>query len=454
MRIKTRITIYFSLATIGITGIAFVFVYILFSHNREEEFQMRQKEKISTTLKLLAQVRETDHELIEALDRLTINDLYDEKLLLFNDKKELIYSSVDDTPVPFSNHILARLTPENKWVETKDGLYDVVGTFIESNGNTFFGISKAYDNFGYSKLSFLKYVLLLTFLSISAIIVLISLYLSKKITQQLSAVTGQIQGYNFEDGYQPIDVEEEPKNEVAVLAEQFNKLMKRMSEVFSFQKHAIHHISHELKTPIAVLVSNFEKIEGKTDIEAIKAFIKTQKEDTRNLSEIIDSLLEIAKAETSDILKGDRVRIDEVIFDIADELKNIYPACRFSIEYAITGGEDNLIIAADARLIKSALLNLMQNSVQYSKDGKAKITISNNNGMIQLAFVNNGAVITEDERQYLFQHFFRGINSKNKRGFGLGLVLVHRIITLHGGSIAYFPEGDTLNTFTVHLPLS
>ena len=128
------------------------------------------------TLELLAKIKQTDDKLLEEIDLLTIHDLYDEKLLLFNSNKQLIYSSLDD--IPFSKEILEQLTPENKWVEKKENKYDVIGTYVENKGKIFYGISKAYDKFGYSKLRFLGYILIATFLSIVAIVILISFYLS------------------------------------------------------------------------------------------------------------------------------------------------------------------------------------------------------------------------------------------------------------------------------------
>ena len=156
MKIRNKITVYFSAAILLITGLAFLLIYFLYASNREEEFQMRQKEKITSTLQLLAQIKQTDKELVEDIDRLTINSLFDEKLLLFNDKKELIYSSLDDTPVPFSTILLSKLSAEENWVEAKDGLYDVVGTYVESNGRVYYGLSKAFDTVGYAKLGYLK----------------------------------------------------------------------------------------------------------------------------------------------------------------------------------------------------------------------------------------------------------------------------------------------------------
>ncbi len=452
MNIRKKIVLYFSAATTLVIGVAFIFIYILSSARREEEFQQRQKEKIVTTLELLDQIRQIDGQFIKSIDRLTINDLYDEKMLLFNRDKELIYSSIDDMPVSVSRELLSTLNPDNKWIETKEGLYDVIGTYIEGNGNIYYGISKAYDTFGYTKLRYLKYVLIATFGVVTLVTFLIALYLSKKITEPLLAITHKINNYHFDQKYIPIEVKSS-KDEITLLAQQFNKLMKRMNEVFAFQKHAVHHISHQLKTPIAILVSNFEKIEEESDKNKIQILLKNQKEDTKSLSEIINSLLEIAKAETGSTVLSDPLRVDELIFDIAAALKMIHPSFQFSIEYIGDLQERDLLIMANQRLLKAALTNLMDNCVQYSDDGTAKISMMHKEGHVAIAFKNHGPAITDQENRFLFQHFFRGANSTGKRGFGLGLVFVYKIISLHHGAVNYQSLNGDWNVFEVLLPL-
>ncbi len=379
--------------------------------------------------------------------------MYNEKLLIFNSEKELIYSSIDDTPIHYSKSILQLLSPDSEWYESKDELYDVVGLYFEKNGNIYYGISKAYDKFGYSQLNYLKFILLTAFLIISIVVILVSYFLSKKITKPLITITRKINSYDFEGEYNPIEFEQS-WNEIAILAQQFNKLMRRMNDVFSFQKHAIHHISHELKTPIAVLVSNFERIEKETDIEKVQILIQAQKEDTKSLGNIINSLLEIAKAEAGNRLVQDKVRIDELIFDVSVELKTMYPDFQFLIEYLQVTDESKLLISANAQLIKAALMNLMLNCIQYSDNNKGRISISDRADELTLSFENEGATIREEEYQFLFQHFFRGMNSKEKRGFGLGLVFIHKIISLHGGRVSYHSENSRSNIFTVSLSLS
>src|SRR5690554_670852 len=199
MKIRNKILISFSSTIFLLIGIIFVVIYLFYSAFREEEFQQRQKQKISTTLFFLTEIKKTDDELIEAVDHLTINDLFDEKLLLFDENKQLIYSSVDDTPITISKEMLSGLNSENQWIETKDGLYDVVGTYIEKNGETYFGISKAYDTHGYSKLYFLRNSLLLALLVITVSVFLIASYLAKKIARPLADLANLLSSYRLTD---------------------------------------------------------------------------------------------------------------------------------------------------------------------------------------------------------------------------------------------------------------
>lgn len=454
MNIRNKIILNFSIVTISLVGITLIFIYTLFYEYRENEFQAQQKDKIITTFNLLSETARIDKELVNALGSITINNFYNEKLLIFDDKRRLVYESLDDTPMKASEEILGSLSSENPWIEQKEGLYDVVGVFMESKGTGYYGISKAYDVSGYHHLDYLRNVFAVTFLAISVIIVLLSYYLSKKITNPIVELTKQIKDFDFEGKYQPI-VTSETKNEVAVLGQRFNELMQRMKEAFAFQTHAVHHISHELKTPIAVLVSNFERIEQERDVLKMKELIKDQKEDTESLSKIINSLLEIAKTESGNTLKLSEIRIDELIFDLLEELNILQPDFQFSVEYSESIiDENNLTINANLRLMKAALSNLMVNCIQYSSDHHARINITAVNKTLRLDFYNNGPVINEGEKQYIYQHYFRGENSRGKRGFGLGLVFIRKILTMHQGEVAYSNESTNSNKFTITLPLS
>ena len=455
MSIRRKILLYFSATIVSLLGITLFFIYTLFYEYREEEFQQKQKQKITSTIKFLTEIKKGDESIIQTMNRISINEFYDEKLLIFDHAKELIYSSIDDLQIldREARDILEVLTIVNPWLETKNDLYDVVGVYIKYNNNTYYGINKAFDESGYSKLDFLRYVLIITFLGISLVVVLIAYYLSRIIAEPIVDITEKITDYNFDTLYIPIQVKRS-ENEIVVLAEQFNKLMKRMKEAVSFQKHAINHISHELQTPIAVLVSNFERMENENNVSVLKAQISRQKEDTKNLSEIINLLLELSKTDTGQSIPKTKIRVDELIFDTIEELAQLYPNFEFSLDYlGPTDNESFLTIQGSARLLKAAFTNLMLNSIHYSATNEGDIHIVTGGNQLQIEFINQGEIITSDEQKYLFQHFFRGKNSKGKSGFGLGLVFIHKIINQHNGSISYATDGKRLNTFSVIFPL-
>lgn len=100
------------------------------------------------------------------------------------------------------------------------------------------------------------------------------------------------------------------------------------------------------------------------------------------------------------------------------------------------------------------MMNLLKNAFHYSLAKIPGVEIFSNENYIQLTFLNDGEAIPEHERVKIFTHLFRGENSRNKKGFGLGLVLVHRIISLHNGAISYVFTEECKNVFVVKLPLA
>lgn len=427
-------------------GITFILIYSLFSNYRLEQFQERIKDQTKTTLQFLAEAKGLNEEMVQSIDDFVINNFFKEKILIYDENKVMIYSSIDDTKINFPRDLLAELSADKTEVGFYEDEYDVVGIYFNFEGKNYYGLAKAYDKAGLEKLQYLFYVLILSYILIVTIILLTSYYLSNQISNPLKKMSEELVNISLESQNTFIEVPDS-KDEIQILATQFNVLMKRLNESFAFQKHVVNHISHELKTPIAILVSNFEKMENETDLVVLKNWIQYQKEDTKNLSDIINVLLELSKVESGNELHRSLLRVDDLIFDVIEELKMLYDNFNFEIilEDSITD-ESNLILEANEKLLRLAIVNLAVNCVQYSNQNSAKILISYHNGL-SVSFVNAGDTIREEEKQYLFQHFFRGKNSFGKRGFGLGLVFINRILNVHNASIQYHSPDDNTNVF-------
>lgn len=453
MKIRHKILVYFSTLAIALSGTAFILIYALFSGYRTDEFRQRIRDKTYTTLKFLVEVQAIDNEMLKIIDRNTINSLSKEKILIYNHKRKLIYESLDDTKIDFPEKILLQLGSNNRQVEFDDNGFDVVGVIFEFERQEYYGIAKAYDEYGLSKLRYLKYMLVMIFILISGIILISSFLLSRQISQPINKMAAEIGTLDFESGgYITL---KSSGHEIKLLVRRFNELMKRLNNSFLFQKHAIHHISHELKTPIAALISNIERMEYMNDIESIKRGLKHQKADTRKLADIINTLLELSKVESGRKIDTEMVRIDELIFEVIGEYKIFKENLEFSVEIDDNILHENeLVVPCNRKLIRLALMNLVSNCAQYSNNGKASIALTSRNGYLNIAFSNTGDVVPEEERQYIFQRFYRGRNSKGKSGFGLGLVLISKIMLLHGAYVEYKNPRENVNVFNIGLPLN
>ncbi len=453
MKLKNKILIYFSSTLILLSIIALTVIFLLFSEFRQDEFQQRQKQKIKLTVDLLAEYKTMSKNLTELMDNLTIHDFYDEKMLIFDSQKELTYSSVDDLPIVDYKTILNTLSPSNRWVESKEGDYEVVGVYIEGKNAHFYAISKAYDNFGYAHLYFLRNVLIVIFFVISTIIILVSIYFSNIIAKPIKSLAEHLNRIDLNKEDNKNVITDSSTFELQYLTQRFNELLDRTKEAFAFQKHAAHHISHELKTPIAVLVSEMEKIVSQTSEPTLRNQLNGQILKTKSLGEVIHILLELSKVESGYDMTTQEFRVDELLFDIISELNMLFSDFKFEVSYLSDKmEEDKLIIKANKLLIKQAFLNLLSNCIAYSSNSTAKIEIDTSlKNRLIINVSNPGDTLSDDEQKFLFNHFYRGSNSHGKAGFGLGLVFAKRIFELHKGKIRYSAPATDINLFEIIL---
>ncbi len=452
MKLSTRLSLYYSLVFSLLTGVILLSIYLLSAEYRQDEFYRRLKDRTITTFRLLMDVEQIDQDLLQVFDRHTINSLYEEKIILFDSTGKIIYSSLDDTRIFYSDNIIEELKKDyTDEIERTEGDYEILGLNFKEKGASYYGITKAYDRYGKGKMQFLGWVLFIAFIVSVLLVAIISIYISKTITIPVSRLSKEIEEVSPKN--LSIRVKEPATNdEINFLAQKFNEMLERVEQAFKFQNHFTHQISHELKTPLAIMVSNIERAGNENNIESIKQRLDFQKEGLMEISNVINALLDISKAETDgENIAKDKIRVDELLFECIEEINAQRGNSSFdiAIEPDITEGH-NLEVWGSARMLKIALNNLLKNAAQYAATFPVKVVISKKGQQLEMQIINDGLLITEDEKTFLFNHFFRGNSSGTVKGFGLGLVLVSKIVTIHGGTITYTTT-DEKNTFTLLL---
>jgi two-component system, OmpR family, sensor histidine kinase ArlS len=453
MKLREKIILLFSGSFLLVLGIALLAVYFSMAEYREQEFLQRLKERTTTTLRLLLDVQKIDHDLLRVLDETTINNFYDEKILLFDSAHSVIYSSVDDTAIHFPLEIIKSLKDGEDEIFYREDGYDVYAHSIIHNNKKYYAIGKAYDRYGTEKMQFLVATLIGVFLFALVIQILLALYLSRQITKPIALLTQEVKNKSIANLSQ-VSVPH-TQDEIALLASGFNTMLERVEQSYTYQKNLIHHISHELKTPIAVLISNIERVSAEKDIVKWQESLEFQKNGLMQMSAVISTLLDISKYESNtEQLSSQTVRIDELLFSIFESLQVVAREATFelAVHESIKDTEE-LTCIGNERMLNIAFLNILKNAISYSTDQRVSVELLRVEKMLEIRVVNNGDTLAPVDQQNLFSYFFRGSNSNKKIGIGLGLVMVSKIIQLHKGTISYSIEGGK-NQFAIQLPRS
>ena len=422
----------------------------MFSNFRREDFKQNLMQKAKTTLRLLRQVKEIDYQILKVIDINTINELNNEKILIFDDSLKLIYSSLDDAVINWDDQLLKTIQKENMiYRSNKD--FDILGIKGDLNNRSYIVLVAGEDTYGNNKLNFLRYLALFTFIGGLILVWLLSQYFSKRALLPLDQFKKNVQNITETNLSTRLKTTNQ-KDEISELTTAFNFMLDRIDRSFQYQKSFVGSASHELRTPLSKISTQLENLLQNPDLpDNLSNILSSIKEDTQQLSDIVTSLLILSKIENEKQQKNlPFIRIDEIIFSSFEFLKRFYP--EFKIFFEInnkTSKDDKLEIKGDEALLKLLFNNLLKNAYLYSDNKTANIRILQFDNYLEIIISNLGKTPELKDTQDLFSSFTRGSNALQNRGFGLGLSIVKRIIQYHNAEIIYNIPQENLNELII-----
>lgn len=204
-------------------------------------------------------------------------------------------------------------------------------------------------------------------------------------------------------------------------------------ESFDKQKQFIYDASHELKTPISIIMASAETLEDNPNEQKWLDNIKSESE---RMNKLLIDLLDLSKSEEmvqketysevnlSKLIKNKALSFESLIFENELELKlNI---------------EKDIIFKCDQGRIKELLSILIDNAIKHGyKKSKVEVSLSKNKERINLSVKNRGDAIPKEEQEKIFERFYRGDKSRNRNSnrYGLGLAIAKNIVSNHNGNI-------------------
>ncbi|MRX70158.1 Signal transduction histidine kinase [Flavobacterium resistens] len=447
MTLKNRISLLVSLLFTILFGLASTVIFVLYSNFRKEEFRDRLEIKALSNIKLLVNVKEVDDQLLKIIDQNSINKLYDEKTLVFDSHFKLIYSSIDDAKINWSIEDLKYLK-KHKTFFKQQGDYEVYGVFYDTKDKDFYALISATDDYGKRKLLFLRYTLVVSYIFFTCICWVLTSFMVKKAMNPLSVFHQKIKNIN-ENNLDTRVASKSNKNEIDLIANEFNFMMDRIEISYQKQKEFTAHASHELRTPLSRITSQIENVvTDPATSEKGKSFLKTILSDVNQLTELINSLLILSKIDNKNHENTEVQRMDEILFSAIENLNKSFPDFVILFEMEESDNLDSVLeVKGNKNLLEIALGNILKNACVYSDDKQAKVKISVQDNHLVISISNSGKTLSENEQKNLFQPFMRGKNSKGTSGFGLGLRIVQRILSLHNTTITYSVPADNINLF-------
>jgi two-component system, OmpR family, sensor histidine kinase CiaH len=211
--------------------------------------------------------------------------------------------------------------------------------------------------------------------------------------------------------------------------------IRKQIELSALQQNFMMAITHELKTPIATTRLSIETVlRRKLDEVQQQKLLLSALSETNRLNILTNNILLASQMEEKNFQREhEEVNLADVVETVVSDYKNRYPGRRIE-----ASADKDLYIEGDELLIQIALSNLIDNALKYApKESPVYIDLMEDNDTTQIKVSDEGTGVPDEEKQKIFEKFYRSgnENTRKAKGTGLGLYLTRKIITDHNGDI-------------------
>lgn len=437
MQIRTRLTLQFTVLVSTIVLLSFFAIYFFTKQFTEQDFSRRLREKAITAAILLIKVEQVDTILLKVIDRAKRDNLYRESIRVYDEAAKEIYFSGDTVKLGINQQLFQEVKAEGEQ-RLKYKEYTVAGIPFKDRGKEYVIIASAEDVIGFNRLVDLQRILVAFFI-ISVILVFISGWIyAGRALRPIKSIIHEVQNISPQNLSQRLEESPHP-DEIGKLIFIFNGLLTRLEKAFQLQKMFVSNVSHELKNPLTNITSQLEvTLLNERSKEEYRETIESVLEDIKGLNHLSNSLLDLARlTRESDSFTMSKVRLDEVLWDTRESINAIDPQYKVEVKILeMPEDENRLYVNGNPYLLKIAFQNIIENACKFSDDGKAQVTLTCKKDDLIVQISDQGPGIEEKDLENVFQPFFRTDATSKVKGYGVGLPLTQRIISIHKGKIS------------------
>lgn len=448
MKIRAKITLLFAVIVVLLLLMIIFTTYGLFEQYRIEDYRTRLTNKVEALINTVDDFERLSKDAYKVTNLSRDGALYDENIVIFNQAGDIIYN--------YSFYNLVKINEQKKLLDNNideifysESIAEILYKRTKKNGNEYIIAISAFDKYGLGKLTYLRNLFIVIFVSSSLLVLLIGWFYSGRILQPITKMihdVDEIGAGNLNKRLQ----ESNNKDELNQLAKTFNNMLARVDSAFKSQEMFVANASHELRTPLTSLTVHLEiTLLKERNIDEYKQTIESVLDDIKNLNSISNSLILLIQ---TDLKEKDfpqiPVRIDEVLWQVEQEYQSKNKNYHIHIQYeTMPDDEKYMTILGEPLLIKTCFNNLIENACKFSVDHSVVVNLSFDDEQIYIRFVNQGEL--DSDLEMIFQPFYRSNNARTFEGHGLGLAIVSKIVDLHHGKVGLKSENNAV-IFTIN----
>ncbi|MDB2606594.1 HAMP domain-containing histidine kinase [Zobellia sp.] len=280
------------------------------------------------------------------------------------------------------------------------------------------------------------------------------------LTKNLRLITKTVR--KFHDGELQARIVDPEKSDIEVFAKSFNEMadsivgnMDKMKSVDLLRRELVANVSHDLRTPLAVLKGYIETLQIKNDSlseQQKQEYLQITHDNVDRLSKLINQLFEYSKLEAEQITPiKEPFSITELSHDLIAKFGVL--AEQKQINLQLNNPEENCMVFADVSLVERALQNLIENAIKYTEmKGKVTLSLHKKGKNVEINISDTGTGIPVNEQPFIFDRYKQVDKSTKKQGYGLGLAIVKKIMDLHDTTITVLSKPKEGSSFIFILP--
>ena len=231
-----------------------------------------------------------------------------------------------------------------------------------------------------------------------------------------------------------------------------NRAAKPLEDAIAREKQFITDASHDLKTPLTVILSNADILSRNQacTVSEMSKWIDGTKQAASNMKELIEQMLVLSESETKTEIQKEDVNISDIAEKNALVMESV--AYEKNIDYR-TEIQPNIIIKGNADYVKRIVTSLIDNTIKYETEGGSIcVSLHQSKKTVSFSVQNQSSVISKEDISHVFERFYRADKSRHADGsHGLGLAIVKNLTELMNGKIDVSSNEKDGTTFTVTL---